>query len=317
MPISVITTTFNCAEYISEAIRSMLNQTYSDFEYLIIDDGSTDNTENVVSIFNDERIQYYKINHVGRSNALNFGLSKCSHDWVALQDADDISLSDRLEKQIQRIQSKEDVIFGNAIFFKDRKVLFELKSQNNLFISKMYLHGNIINGTLLFNKDTILNVGGFNKEYENVEDYDLYLKIGTVAKFKNLDQILLLCRWRKNSLSRRNFQQTQKNFRAIQDYYFSSLGGQIPKYQITLSEEDKGWREFFYGNKSRSRYYWKRDCLYLRKGRVFIAFILTYFPESLFLSILKSDLILRVKYILFISREIKIQHKKMLLSELQ
>jgi len=314
--VSVLMTTYNCSATIRESISSVLSQTYSNYELVIIDDGSTDTTESIIKSFDDDRIRYHKIKHVGRSKALNYGLKKCNYDWVALQDADDISLPDRLERQIQRILRKEDIIFGSALFFTDLKVLFAIKPPNNLNLTKMYLHGNIINGTLLFNRKFILEFGGYNEKYENVEDFDLYLRIGNVAKFKNLEDILVLCNWRQNSLSRRDVKKLRKNFWAIQDFYFSSLNGQNPKYQITISDEDEGWREFFYGNKSRSRYYWRRNFLYFRKGRVFIAFLLTFFPESVFLSLLKNDFILRIKYVLFTPRQVKIQHKKILLSGL-
>ena len=74
MSLTVLMTTYNCAPYISQAIKSILNQTYKDFEFLIIDDGSTDETERVVAAFKDNRIRYIKRQHFGRAASLNFGL---------------------------------------------------------------------------------------------------------------------------------------------------------------------------------------------------------------------------------------------------
>jgi len=71
--ITVLMTTYNCAPYIGKAVKSILNQTYPNFELLIIDDGSIDNTSEILSVFNDDRINYHTIEHLGRSKALNYG----------------------------------------------------------------------------------------------------------------------------------------------------------------------------------------------------------------------------------------------------
>ena len=93
-------TTYNCAPYINQAIKSILNQSYEDFEFLIIDDGSTDDTEKIINQFKDPRIRFIKREHFGRSAALNYGLKNASFDIIALMDADDISHPKRLEIQL-------------------------------------------------------------------------------------------------------------------------------------------------------------------------------------------------------------------------
>lgn len=77
--------------FYKKAITSILNQTYKDFEFLIIDDGSTDNTESIVKSFNDNRINYQRIEHIGIGAASNYGLKQAKYDWIARMDADDIS----------------------------------------------------------------------------------------------------------------------------------------------------------------------------------------------------------------------------------
>lgn len=95
--ITVFTITYNCEQYIYRCYSSIINQSYSNWIWLIIDDGSSDNTENVIRNLKDVRIQYYKLeNNAGRGKARNFGLTKVQTDWLAILDMDDLMLKSRL-----------------------------------------------------------------------------------------------------------------------------------------------------------------------------------------------------------------------------
>ncbi len=95
--ITVFTITYNCEQYIYRCYSSIINQSYSNWIWLIIDDGSSDNTENVIRNLKDIRIQYYKLeNNVGRGKARNFGLTKVQTEWLAILDMDDLMLKSRL-----------------------------------------------------------------------------------------------------------------------------------------------------------------------------------------------------------------------------
>ncbi|MBK7981678.1 MAG: glycosyltransferase family 2 protein [Ignavibacteriae bacterium] len=94
--ISVLLPVYNGEKYLSQSIKSILNQTFRDFEFIIVDDGSIDNTEKIVSSFHDTRIKYIKKDHTGLADTLNYGLKLANYDWVARMDADDISLPNRL-----------------------------------------------------------------------------------------------------------------------------------------------------------------------------------------------------------------------------
>ena len=95
--VSIILPTYNSARHIRCAIQSMLNQTYRDFELLVIDDGSSDDTEERVFSFKESRIRYLKRGHQGLSSALNYGLSVASSDIIARMDADDVAVPRSLE----------------------------------------------------------------------------------------------------------------------------------------------------------------------------------------------------------------------------
>lgn len=97
--ITVFTITYNCGKYIHRCYNTLLNQSYTNWVWLIIDDGSNDNTQDIVISLNDNRISYHKINNnVGRGLARNFGLSKVETEWLAILDMDDLMMSSRLFK---------------------------------------------------------------------------------------------------------------------------------------------------------------------------------------------------------------------------
>ena len=130
--ISVLMTVYNNESYIEKAIRSVLAQTYSDFEFVIIDDGSMDRSVEMIRSFRDSRIRFYQNDkNIGQSPSLNKGLAFTRRPFVARMDADDIALPKRLEKQIAFALEKEPVFgaIGTQIQFidADNKILFSPK----------------------------------------------------------------------------------------------------------------------------------------------------------------------------------------------
>lgn len=302
MSISVITTTYNCGEYIWEAVRSILNQTFNDFEYLIIDDGSTDDTENVVRRFNDERIHYNKITHVGRSKALNYGLEKCKRDWVAIIDADDIWHPNKLEKQVRLIGSERDVIFTNSLFFKQKAIKFSVecpKSKEGL-MKILQLHGHMNNSSILCNRNLIKSVGGYDESFSNTEDYDLISRIIPKANYKYVDDYLVYSKLRANSISSVSKEMTKKNIQMVHKKYYSNKGnGILGESYVNQEKYLEAWREYFYGEKDKARKIWlTRPGLIIKDYRVILAILFTYFPIRRFESIKNMRLRLRVKYFL-------------------
>ena len=111
--VSIIMPTYNRAKYISETIGSVLNQTYKHWELIIIDDGSDDNTEEIVAQLNDERIQFYKAGRTGIVGKLkNIGIEKTSGEFIAFIDSDDLWATEKLEKQVAALQQYVDAGFS-------------------------------------------------------------------------------------------------------------------------------------------------------------------------------------------------------------
>lgn len=297
MSVTVLMTTYNCGKYISQAIQSVLDQTYKDFEFLIIDDGSIDKTDKIVKRFNDERIRFIKSNHIGRSSALNLGLKEAKYELTSFCDADDIIHPHKIERQLKEFKNRNDLIFTNSAFFINDKILYELRIQNDLNIikRKVALHGHL-GLSVLFNRKFILKNGGFNSELLAFEDYDLWLRILNKSNIIIVPEVLYFQRLRKNSLSTTETMQKKHLIYEIQKPYFEKLE---EHFGITLSKEQsiiKGWREFFYGTKPLSRKYWIEAGLNEWSIKLLITFLLSYLSES-FLNYLKDKRIrLRLEY---------------------
>ncbi len=213
--VSVIMPTFNCAVYIGEAIESALNQTYKDFEIVIVDDGSTDNTEEVVRryIFSTQvMIKYIRQFNSGPAVARNKAISESRGEFLALLDADDIWLPDRLKEGLASFEANPDVgLIHSDTLRIDEKGDFLPKPRRNVRLSS----GNIFNSlmlrkvhiscpTVLLRRAALDKVGLFdeNPQCRGVEDRDLWLRITKEYKVFFIDKILAHYRIRKNSISR-------------------------------------------------------------------------------------------------------------------
>lgn len=125
MKISIITVTYNRAQLIEETIQSVQSQTYADFEHIVVDDGSTDDTATVVKSFVDSRIRYFKHPKCGNLSVLhNYGISKATGEVIALLDSDDLWLPDKLESLVCVFHQNPDVkcIVHNIEYFKADKI---------------------------------------------------------------------------------------------------------------------------------------------------------------------------------------------------
>jgi glycosyltransferase involved in cell wall biosynthesis len=174
------------------------------FELLIIDDGSEDNSEEIIGSLNSEKIRYIKLKHLGRSAALNYGLKEAKYDWVALMDSDDIAVPDRLEKEISLVnKSYQDIIFSDSVFFKNKKIHFlnMINTEKEDLKKKIELRGHICNSSVLYNRNFILENGGYNENLDHSEDFELWIRLLNKGNFVHLNEFLLFMRIRDNSLS--------------------------------------------------------------------------------------------------------------------
>lgn len=197
--VSVVMPAYNQAEYIHEAIASVLSQTHLTLELIIIDNFSTDTTEKIVNSFNDERIQYYKFhNHGVIAASRNHGVTKASGKYIAFIDSDDIWESFKLEYQIPHMQNASCV----SSSFKPIGDIDESGHYLNSILDgefkdfgydEVVLENPVITSSVLISRDVFLNAEGFDEDdlFRFIEDWELWLRIAYHGAIRVLNEPLV------------------------------------------------------------------------------------------------------------------------------
>ena len=197
--ISVIIPTYNRGHLIFKSINSVLNQTYQNIEILIIDDGSTDNTEYLIHKLNNSKIKYIKLKeNKGASFARNIGIQKASGKYISFQDSDDFYHNDKLEKQYYNlIKKRADFDFCKIClhFNKSHKIIFPtLKQEININLEKYekeLCNGNYISTQSILVKKEYIKKYLFDTEFPRLQDYDLVLRMIPNIKVSYTKEILV------------------------------------------------------------------------------------------------------------------------------
>lgn len=193
---------YNSEKFLSEAIDSVLQQTFTDFEFIIIDDGSHDKSVSIIQAYNDPRIRLYLNEaNLGISATLNKGIDLAETNLIARMDADDISHPTRLQKQYAYMQANPDcgmvssmvnVIGEDGRFIRQDKIRSEHFYYNLTFICWIY------HPSVMYRKDAVLDVNKYTVRYS--EDFELFWQLTRKYKFFNLPEVLLDYRETNQSL---------------------------------------------------------------------------------------------------------------------
>jgi glycosyltransferase involved in cell wall biosynthesis len=258
--LSVIMTVYNSERYIEKSITSVLGQSFKDYEFIIVDDGSTDNSINIISSIRDNRIHLIKCNHLGRTQALNYAFRQTNAPLIAIMDSDDISSPDRFQKQIDILNNNPGIgivsswyefISGKEkVLNKTRK----LPENHDNIEYEMTIHCSMCFSALMLQRRLITQLGGFNEELSCDEDYDLYLKLLPLTKFYNVQEVLLKYRIHSSSNSvmhkideRTNTFQLSKNYLKS---LFLNTSSKIEKREIAFR---LGLNDYYHGGMRSAR----------------------------------------------------------------
>lgn len=193
---------YNAERYVREAVESILNQTFRDFEFVIIDDGSTDRSRQILQDYaaRDPRVRLTSRPNTGYLRALNEGLGDCQGEYVARMDADDVSLPERLERQIAFLDAHpERLMVGSALvrIDDDGDVLCEEhlpETHEEIEARLLKPLGAIGHPAAMIRRQSLVDVGGYRQAYYGAEDHDLWLRLAERGKLANLREALLKCR---------------------------------------------------------------------------------------------------------------------------
>lgn len=227
MKTSIITITHNRAHLLDETIQSVLNQTFEDFELLVIDDGSDDNTKTVIADFKDSRIQYFKYQKSGKRSFLrNEGFRKATGDLIAVLDSDDLWAKDKLQKITTVFESEPnaDFVFHNVSFIGDTSFTGSYYRFKNGFVNILdLLFSNVVLPFPIFTiRKTALSKIGFLDENMIDGQHDLYLRAAANLTVYYLDENLVEMRKHDQNISAktdmRHYTDYLKAIEKLQDY---------------------------------------------------------------------------------------------------
>lgn len=231
--ISVIMPVYNSEKYLREAIESILKQTYKDFEFIIINDGSTDSSLNIIKEYEgiDKRIKVLSRENRGLIYTLNEGLRISKNKYIVRMDSDDISTIDRFKKQVEYMEKNKNIdlsggrikLFGNDDVYSKNKSLnaefdiYKDKVNEDLIIKNGC---SVVHGTFIFRKEIIDQLSGYDSRYKFAED--LYFQIKLLEGGKHIsfmDEMLLQCREHYGSKSSiENIENVQETIKIRIDY---------------------------------------------------------------------------------------------------
>lgn len=240
--VSVILPAYNAERFIGEAIDSILAQTYRDFELIIINDGSTDLTPDIIRQYakKDKRIRFFNNRkNRGLIYVLNMGLRKVRGEYIARMDADDISLPTRFEKQVAYMDANPDVgvlgtvieAFGIYTGYGIQKPVVELSD----FITDNY----VAHPTVMIRGSVMRKYGfQYNPEYKHVEDYELWMRMVQVTKIHNISEVLLRYRVTGDNVSITNNSEQKERARQLKNVAQQMVLSQVAKQKNTINIEN-------------------------------------------------------------------------------
>lgn len=236
--ISVVMPAYNAEKFIGESIESVINQTYQDWELIVVDDGSKDRTAEIAQGYadKDSRIKVFTKENGGISRALNYGLERAQSPWIARLDADDIALPERFAKQLAIAESNPDVvIWGSWVHqinvYGQRVGFIKFYPTTTQEFYEMRARGEpvrTVHPSVLFKKEVALAAGGYDPEMDGVEDSDLWARMyNTHGPMLNIPDYLTLYRVHPGSIT------AQKKF----------VQGEMARRHAYIGRRNRAWSQ--------------------------------------------------------------------------
>jgi glycosyltransferase involved in cell wall biosynthesis len=238
---------YNSGLYLTQAIESILNQTFVNFEFIIINDGSKDDSSNIIKSYNDSRIRLIENDgNKGLIYSLNKGIEVAKGKYIARMDADDIAAENRFEKQFSYMEKNEDVgvLSSDYIRFNDSSKKYTQSISGDDKIKSFLLFSAIICHPTLILRKSVLSANNlaYSSSAKHVEDYDLWTKLALITKFETLNEALLMYRDHENQVSHLYAEIQTKNSDIVRKNYLEAL-------QFTFTIEELNTHNFIASNK--------------------------------------------------------------------
>lgn len=237
--VSVIMSVYNSEAYLKAAVESILNQTYRDFEFLIVNDCSSDSSLEILHSYRDQRIKIIdNPENLGLAKSLNKAVKQAGGKYIARMDSDDISLPDRFEKQVAYLESHPDtgLVYGDLIRFHSHELANEMDSNDYQadYIRSILLFYNVVNHPCVMMKREIFDSYSYNPDFSVTEDVKLWTEISAQYPMERLPDNLLLYRVHEKQVStaKRDLQRRQELVRVTP--WLKALLGRVSEEELAL-----------------------------------------------------------------------------------
>lgn len=236
--ISVVMPAYNTEKFIGEAIESIINQTYRDWELIVVDDGSKDRTAEVAQRYADQdsRVKVFTKENGGISRALNYGIERAQGIWIARHDADDVALPERLARQLALAEADPEVViwgsWAQQINVTGQHIgVIQTQPTTKQEFYEMRARAEAVRAihpTVLFKREIVLEVGGYDPQMDGVEDSDLFARMyNKRGALVNIPEYLILVRIHPNSITQ------QKKF----------VQGEMARRHAYIGRRNRAWAQ--------------------------------------------------------------------------
>ena len=245
--ISIILSVFNSSFWIDKAIQNLLEQDFEDCEILIVNDGSIDDTENRIQKYAhlNPKINYLFKQHSGLTDSLNFALERANGEWIARIDVDDYSLKDRLSKQLEHAERKDNLVLigSNFTLRKQDSIIYRSNLPDNnkkLLYRLRNMRGFFPHSSAFFKKEKALSVGGYRKAFKKSQDHDLWLRLSEIGEIGCHQEALVEINEHEKRISnsKQGWNQHVYALTATSAYYLRQKGVKILEKKINNCDID-------------------------------------------------------------------------------
>lgn len=239
--VTVLMSVYNSEKYVRESVSSILAQTFTDFEFVIINDGPTDSSMDIIKSFNDERVKIVENEeNIGLTKSLNKGLDIAKGKYVARIDADDIAEPNRLELQVAELESDSNV----GLVSSWRKMISEAGeiintdkvdyTPEDIFYT-LHFRNCIIHSAATFRAELVKGLGGYSEKWRHGQDFDLWVRLSKLARIVQIPEYLIQVRKASTSISATKYDDQQNTIRlVVKEGLQKVLGEELTDEQVDV-----------------------------------------------------------------------------------
>ncbi len=238
--VSVLMPVYNAEKYLKYSIESILNQTFLNFQFFIVNDGSDDNSENVILDYanKDKRIVYIKNEHnEGLIHTLNKGIDIINSKYLVRMDADDIAMPERIKKQVEFMESNPEILISGTQI----QYFGESNNISDFPLNHKSIHARLLFGSALAHPTIIIQLNKlkahglkYDESYLHAEDYNLWTRAAKVGKLANIDEVLLHYRLEGQNITINNWHTRENRLKKIASELLQGLGLQANEENLLI-----------------------------------------------------------------------------------